>query len=167
MTDQVAIDVTSVPTKDSIAKLGDPETTQMNRESQTPRRSVRQRQPVDRYVASLASAIEEPRTLKEALASEFGDEWRAATDSEFASLTENRTWTLTHLPEGRRPISCKWVFKVKYNTDGEVDRFKARLVVRGFSQVQGVDYDETFAPVARFTSIRVLIVMAIQKGYSI
>jgi hypothetical protein len=64
------------------------------------------------------------------------------------------------LPKGRKPISCKWVFKIKHGVHGEVKRYKARLVARGFTQTFGVDYNETFAPVAKFVSIRYILTLA-------
>ena len=68
------------------------------------------------------------------------------------------------MPEGRKVIGSKWVFKVKRNTDGSVEKHKARLVAQGFSQKYGVDYDETFSPVVRFESIRTVIALAVKKG---
>jgi len=64
------------------------------------------------------------------------------------------TWKLTELPEGRKAVGCKWVFKVKSKPDGTVERFKARLVAKGFSQQPGTDFDETFAPVVRMNTLR-------------
>jgi len=72
----------------------------------------------------------------------------------------NNTWTLVPLRPGRKPVSCKWVFKIKQGVNGEVERYKARLVARGFTQTYGVDYNETFAPVAKFTSIRCILALA-------
>jgi hypothetical protein len=79
---------------------------------------------------------------------------------EYNSLMVNNTWTLVPLPLGRKLVSCKWVFKIKQGVNGEVERYKARLVVRGFTQTYGVDYNETFAPVAKFTSIRCILALA-------
>ena len=107
--------------------------------------------------------IDEPRTLEEALASEHGEQWKAAADSEFKSLMDNETWDLVDLPDGREAISCRWVFKVKHTSDGKVERFKGRLVAKGYSQKHGIDYDETFSPVVRFPSIRVLLAYAVQN----
>jgi hypothetical protein len=79
---------------------------------------------------------------------------------EYDSLMTNNTWTLVPLHVGRKPVSCKWVFKIKQGANGEVERYKAKLVARGFTQTYGVDYNETFAPVAKFTSIRCILTLA-------
>ncbi len=72
---------------------------------------------------------------------------------EYNSLMANNTWTLVPLPIGRKLISYNWVFKIKQGANGEVERYKARLVVRGFTQTYGVDHNKTFAPITKFTSI--------------
>jgi hypothetical protein len=81
-------------------------------------------------------------------------------NEEMACLEENSTWELHNLPEGRKVISNRWVYRKKRNVVGEVTRFKARLVVRGFSQREGIHYTETFSPVARFDTIRALLSIA-------
>src|SRR6185436_5884501 len=75
-------------------------------------------------------------------------EWQAAMTEELAALERTCTWDIVPLPSHAVPITCKWVFKIKTKSDGSIERYKARLVARGFQQTQGLDYDETFAPVA-------------------
>src|SRR4051812_30939917 len=76
------------------------------------------------------------------------------------SIFGNNIWVLTDLPIGSKPIGCKWVFRRKYNTNGIISAFKARLVAESFRQVEGIDYFDTYAPVARITLIRVLFALA-------
>jgi hypothetical protein len=83
---------------------------------------------------------------------------------EIDSLNEHDVYELVELPNERKAVGCKWVFKVKRNADGSVERYKARLVAQGFSQKYGEDYDETFSPVVRFESIRTVIALSVQRG---
>ena len=80
------------------------------------------------------------------------------------SLRKNDVWELVELPEDRKAVGSKWVFKLKTDADGSVEWHKARLVARGFSQKHGLDYDETFSPVIRFESLRTVIALAVQNG---
>jgi hypothetical protein len=86
---------------------------------------------------------------------------------EMDAIEDNQTWTLCDLSQGRRAISLKWVSKLKYNEHGEVVKYKARLVVKGYAQRRGIDYDEVFAPVARLDTIRLLIALAAHKGWEV
>eukprot|EP00731_Ephydatia_muelleri_P020359 Em0013g86a len=120
---------------------------------------------IDEYVGTvLMTQLEEPQSITEALESDLSEQWREAADSEYQSLMQNETWERVELPKGRKPVGCKWVFKAKRGSDGKVQRFKARLVAKGFTQKHGIDYDETFSPVVRFTSVRTLLAFAVQNG---
>ncbi|GJS58887.1 retrovirus-related pol polyprotein from transposon TNT 1-94 [Tanacetum coccineum] len=108
----------------------------------------------------LLNVEDAPKTYKEAITSRNSAFWKEAIDDEMDSLVSNNTWELSDLPPGSKAIGCRWVFRIKYHTDGSIQTFKARLVIQGFSQRQGVDYFDTYAPVARITSIRVLFALA-------
>jgi hypothetical protein len=103
---------------------------------------------------------DDPKTFGQAMSSRDVAFWKEAVNDEMDSILSNNTWILVDLPPGSKPIGCKWVFKRKYNTDGSIQTFKARLVAKGFTQKEGVDYFDTYSPVARITSIRVLFALA-------
>lgn len=102
----------------------------------------------------------EPKTAKEALSPELEPLWRPAMDEEMTSLMSNNTWELTELPTGFKTLQPKWVYKVKHNSDGTLERRKARLVVKGFMQEEGIDYFDVFAPTSKHTTLRSLLAMA-------
>ena len=104
-----------------------------------------------------ANILSEPTNYSEAMRSPESKQWKEAMEQEYQSIMVNKTWTLTTIPPGRNAIKSKWVFKAKLKEDGTIERFKARLVAQGFSQRYGIDYDETFSPVASKTTIRILI----------
>ena len=136
-------------------------------EIQSQRKSTRIRKAPSRFgewtnFVSEECVPEEPKTVKAAMESEQSEEWLNAMKSEMKSLKKNNVWTLQPLPEGKNVVGCKWVFKIKLDADGKVERYKARLVAQGFTQRHGVDYDETFSPVVRFESIRSLLAIASQ-----
>ena len=78
---------------------------------------------------------------------------------------ENDTWDLVYAPKGGKPIKCRWVYKVKYNIDNSINKYKAWLVAKGYAQTYDIDYEETFAPVAKITMVRVLLAIAVVKGW--
>jgi hypothetical protein len=99
----------------------------------------------------------EPANYEEAMMNLDSGKWLEAMKSELGSMSENQVWTLVDPPSDRKAVECKWIFKKKMDADGSVTVYKAWLVAKGFRQVQGVDYDETFSPVAMFKSIRILL----------
>ncbi|CAI7866509.1 unnamed protein product [Closterium sp. NIES-53] len=107
----------------------------------------------------------EPATLKEALESSDAEEWKKAMESELKSIEENGTWELVELPKGRKAITSKWLFKIKSDADGKIERYKSRLVAKGYQQKEKVDYKELFAPVVKLTTLRTLLAGAAIKGW--
>ena len=88
-------------------------------------------------------------------------------DKEIGALSDRGTWELVTRPAGVIVVTCRWVYTVKYRVDGTIDRYKARLIARGFTKTNGVDYTETFSPVARLNSIRVLLSVAINNSWEL
>lgn len=107
--------------------------------------------------------INEPKNYNEAIQSDEKVEWLTAMQEEIESHQRNGTWEIVSLPAGKTPIGCKWVFKVKTSASGELERYKARFVARGFSQKYGEDYDEVFAPVVLHTTFRTLLSIASKR----
>ena len=103
---------------------------------------------------------EDPKCFNKAMSSRDAAFWKEAVNDEIDSILSNNTWVLVDLPPGSKPIGCKWVFRRKYDTDRSIQTFKARLVAKGFRQKEGINYFDTYAPVARITFIRVLLALA-------
>ncbi|CAI7886226.1 unnamed protein product, partial [Closterium sp. NIES-53] len=110
-------------------------------------------------------AVPEPKTLAEALSGPDAEKWKQSVKEEYDSLLENETWELCELPPGKKAISSKLIFRHKYGPDGELTRYKSRLVAKGFQQTKGKDFDEIFAPVG--TTLRVMLGMAANRGWRI
>lgn len=139
-----------------------------------PRRSGRTRNIPERYGFLISESNdvsliddEEPIDYEDVLKSSERDKWLDAMKSEMDSMYENQVWNLVDPPEGIKPIGCKWVFKKKTDMDGNVITYKARLVAKGYRQKQGIDYDETYSPVAMLKSIRMLLAIAAHYDYEI
>ncbi|KAK1602938.1 hypothetical protein QYE76_018078 [Lolium multiflorum] len=137
-----------------------------------PRRSTRDRATPDWYDPCLNVMIvdnndEDPATYEEAMMSPDSNKWQEAMKSEMGSMYDNKVWTLVDLPDSRKAVENKWIFKRKTDADGNITVYKARLVAKGFRQIQGVDYDETFSPVAKLKSVRILLAIAAFFDYEI
>jgi hypothetical protein len=107
----------------------------------------------DAYLATIGESMYEPQTLQEAMTSSATHHWKEAIRRELQALHDNQTWKLVPLPKGCKPTHNKWVFKIKYIATREIEKYKARLVAKGFTQKQGVDFSETYAPIIRHDSI--------------
>ena len=89
--------------------------------------------------------------------------WKTSMEEEFSSLQKSNTWELVDLPPRRKLVQCKWVYKTKFAADGSPLKYKARLVAKGYSQVHGIDYNETFAAVAKMDSIKLALAIVASK----
>lgn len=144
-------------------------------EKEVPRRSERQTSKpkyLDDYVLLaeeegemlLLCLNEEPRNFAEASQLK---EWIEACLDELQSIEKNKVWSLVDLPEGVKPIGLWWLFKIKFNSDGSIKKYKSRLVAKGYVQQYGIDYEEVFAPVARLETIRLLVSIAAARGWEV
>uniref|UniRef100_W8AQ86 Retrovirus-related Pol polyprotein from transposon TNT 1-94 n=1 Tax=Ceratitis capitata TaxID=7213 RepID=W8AQ86_CERCA len=115
---------------------------------------------VENGLEMLNSIIENPNSVSEALSSSEAKHWKKAMNAEYESLMRNGTWELVDRPKNGNVIGCKWVFSIKRNPDGSTEKYKARLVALGCSQKYNVDYCETFAPVVRHSTIRLILALA-------
>ncbi|KAD3066810.1 hypothetical protein E3N88_34690 [Mikania micrantha] len=120
--------------------------------------------PLQNEIYNLLLTEGEPLNFREATGNK---EWDDAMKSEIASIERNKTWVLTDIPLGHRPIGLKWVFKIKRDATGTITKHKARLVAKGYIQQHGVDFDEVFAPVARLETVRLLLDLATQRGWEV
>jgi hypothetical protein len=173
--------------KFELDEVQEPQTEQVTRENipsvsdslalpHIPRRSGRVIQAPDRYLGNIekdSNSIllllesNEPVTYKAAVSSPDSNQWINAMRSEMDSMYDNQVWDLVDLPEGVRPLHCKWIYKIKVGLDGKPSVFKARLVAKGFTQVHGLHYDETFAPVAMLRSVRIILAIAAFHDYEV
>lgn len=115
------------------------------------------------YLAAITSS-DEPKNFWQAIKD---PRWREAMKNEINALEENKTWTLEYLPPGKKAIDSKWVYKIKYKLNGEIERYKARLVAKGFTQIEGIDFHETFVPVAKLVTVQSVIAVAAKKNWTL
>lgn len=104
-----------------------------------------------------------PVTYEDAISCANAKQWKYAIKEEVDALNKNDTWEVVPKPEEKNVIGSKWVFKVKRNSNGQIERYKARLCAKGFSQIQGEDYQETFAPTTRFDTVRIALANAVKE----
>ena len=110
---------------------------------------------------------DDPRTLREEVDSEDGKIWKTFMVEEMASLDKNEAWELVDLPTGINPIGRKWVFKNKLNVEGKVDKYKSRLVEKGYSWVEGIEFGEIFSHDAKLTSIRFILSIDVEFDFEL
>lgn len=111
-----------------------------------------------------ASPVTEPSSFKEAM---HFPEWQQAMSEEYSALVQQGTWSLVPLPAKAPVIGCKWIFRIKRNSDGSIARYKARLVAQGFQQTEGIDYTETFSPVVKQQTVRMVLSLAVSNGWAV
>jgi transposase InsO family protein len=110
-----------------------------------------------------SASVSEPRTFRQAMSSPDSDKWSEAATLEYNTLVENGTWEIVELPAGKQAIGSRWVWKVKHNSDGTIERYKARVVAKGYLQCPGFDYTDVFAPTYRPAALRLVLALAALK----
>ena len=134
-------------------------------EAEPTRKSERNRRPPDRYGdwTYICQDTSEPASVQEALNGPKSHKWREAMQDEISVLHKNKVWDLVALPEGKKPIQSRWIFRKKISSDGSVSSYKARFVAKDFQQTEGIDYDDIFSPVVRFESVRTVLALAAEN----
>jgi hypothetical protein len=128
-------------------------------------RQVKKPKPFSSYMALMCNLLdEEPTCFEEAIQKK---EWADAMTEEYQSIIKNDVWEIVPRLKSKDVVSSKWLFKIKHVADGSIEKYKARFVARGFSQKEGIDYEETFAPMARYTSIRTIISLAAKMKWKL
>jgi hypothetical protein len=128
-------------------------------------RQVKRPKPFSSYMDLMCDLLEkEPTCFEEGIQKK---EWADAMTEEYQSIINNDVWEIVPRPKSKDVVSSKWLFKIKHIDDGSIEKYKERFVARGFSQKEGIDYEETFAPVARYTSIRTIIALAAKMKWKL
>ena len=165
----------NVPETEELSEDDEDETTKEDREQFQPRRSTRiSKKPayLDDYIylaevegeRLLLLLNEEPWDFKAAMEEKV---WRDACEEEIKSIVKNKTWVLVDLPSDAKPIGLKWIFKIKRTAEGSINKYKSRLVAKGYIQRNGIDFEKVFAPVARIETVRFIIALAASRGWEI
>ncbi|CAN1189995.1 Retrovirus-related Pol polyprotein from transposon TNT 1-94 [Linum perenne] len=124
--------------------------------------SYNQITPNHKTYAMNLTRLQEPNTYDKAVKDE---NWRSAMKAELQALEDNHTWEIVDCPKGKKPVGCKWVYKIKLHADGRIERYKARLVAKGFTQVYGIDFLDTFSPVVKMNTVKLLLAVAAVKEW--
>ena len=163
------------PVADKVGEVGNeipeqPHDEQEDIEHEALPRENRNRRPPERYgnpytfnTTQQEKIATEPKTYEEAVNSTKAKQWKEAMQAEVESLENNNTWTFVDRPKDKNVLPGKWVYRVKYGADGQVDKYKARYVAKGFAQVEGLDFFETYAPTCKPETFRTLLAVAAQK----
>jgi len=114
-----------------------------------------------RSFLSTIDSIRIPTSVQEALKYE---NWIRAMNEEISALERNETWEIVERPKDKKAVGCRWIYTVKYKSDSTLDRYKARLVAKGYAQTYGIDYEETFAPVTKMNTVRIIFSLAAHFG---
>lgn len=120
--------------------------------------------PSHQHYLKAFSVIQERSSYQEAITD---PRWIEAMRSEIQTLQDNHTWDLVSLPPGKFPIGCRWVYKVKLESNGDMGRFKVRLVAKGYTQMEGLDFHETFSPVVKMPTVRTVLSLIVQHNWHI
>lgn len=120
-----------------------------------------------KYAYSFLTNTDEPMIVKEAINMSNSNSWLESMNDEILSLKKNWTWDLVPFPKGRNLVGYKWVFKKQYGLDGSIEKYKVRLVAKGYSQKEGIDYGEILSPIAKLTSIRFLFSLLVAYDFEV
>ena len=134
-----------------------PETEALRRSNRTRRSAISTDYKV--YNTEMVHMEGDPTTYEEAIKSPHSSKWLEAMENEMKSMSSKDVWDLVEIPKGAKTVGCKWVYKTKYDPNGNVEKYKARLVAKGFTQREGIDYNETFSPVSCKDSFRIIMAL--------
>ena len=110
------------------------------------------------------STLKEPTFYHEVV---IHDDWKRAMEVELKAMEANHTWSIVPVPTGKNTVGCRWIYNIKQKADGTVERYKARLVAKGFTQQEGLDYFETFSPVAKMVIVKTLLTIDVSKNWQL